>query len=273
MDRDFETAPASFTEMYEQYFDYVKTLLVRLRVPSDQCEDVAQDIFLRFHVNDIIGQFDASRVMHHDGKAYKAKFRSFLSVKVELYARGKRERAGVLASREVLVCDTPVDAAGTRWIEMLAGASDDITSVEAIQLIQRIRAHLRTVRVRGVRDLSRLFELVIAQLADGFRRPNRSVIARQFGISNTAVGTMFGELRTEVRNVMALTEYEYGGNVRGLLLGALRDCVRGWEGQIFDLATLRRYLWPYETVGVVVAGWELEQELYEMVQSWEMAAA
>lgn len=183
-----KAAPPTFDILYEQYFDHVKWLLRHHGVPAYRVEDDAQDIFVAFYVNDILGQFDPTVMATHDGKQFHTTFRQFVSVKVERYARGKRDKAQRAMRREVLVSDmTPKGAEQPTAPVFTPITEDDLTGPEIEYTIQAIRSHLEKQPVIGMRDLSRLFELIVDQTGDGYVLPDRAQILRRWSTETVYV--------------------------------------------------------------------------------------
>lgn len=184
--QDEVRAPSSFDVLYEQYFDYVQSLLYKYGVPRHRIEDDTQDIFVAFLKNDIIGQFDETMVVTHDGKQFRTRFKQFLTVKVERYARGKRDKAIRTQRRELLVSEmTPPQLAESEaqhsWATVCRPLTeDDLSRPEVEEMVALIRAHLVNQPVCGMRDLTKLFDMVVGQLNGGCDLPDRKKIMREW---------------------------------------------------------------------------------------------
>lgn len=201
---DFVTPPTDYAQLFERYFDYVQGLVIKLGIDPQSAEDVASEILIRFIDTDILEQFDEGTVIEHRGVRYSTRFKSFLSAKVEHYVRGKRDRQTTQLRREPLLCDQPVGEGGV-WVEIFGGSCEpDLDEVEARDLQRRIREHLCLLTVRGKRDLVKLFDLIVAQLSAGKPKPDRQQLAKLFGVSDTAIGSMIIDLRHEVAEALLL---------------------------------------------------------------------
>lgn len=172
---DYDSAPPDYDTFFRQWFPYVAALVRRNGVDEDRKEDVASAIFARLFERDFLNMYDPTLVFKYGGEERPAKFKSFLSKVVLLYLRSFREKQNRLKTRELLLCDTPVGDDGDRpWVEVYGGqvASHESTLIESDQLdetVERLRAHLATVDLRGERDLCdlvALFDAVMVQVRD-----------------------------------------------------------------------------------------------------------
>lgn len=198
------SAPVDYDDLHRQYFDFTVRLVSRLGIRD--AEDVAQAILMRFWERDFLQEFNPDLTFDVRGKQVTAKFKSFLSAFIERYCRHYRERQGIHDTREPLRCDMEVGEGGTLWVELHAPPSTDADTwalVEEADLVDRIRAYLLTLPVRGKRDLPRLFDLVVRD-ARTIGIPDRAAIARDFGVSSTAISSMFGDLRNAVAECLLL---------------------------------------------------------------------
>ena len=197
-------APESFERLYAQYFPYVKGLLYQFGVPSYRIEDDAQDIFVAFLKNDILGQFDETMVFVHDGKPIPTRFKKFLTVKVELYAKGKRDKAIRTRQRQVLECEmTPTQMAETEvghsWSAVCRPVTeDDLSRPEVEEMVALIRSHLVKQEITGMRDLGKLFDLVVQQVDEGYDVPDRKKLMQDwFGVTVPGVAGMVTAVELE----------------------------------------------------------------------------
>lgn len=204
--RSVVSAPADFTEMYDQYYDYVVGFCIKQGIYPQNADDAAQEIFLRLFATDIIGQFDGDLEFDHRGQKYQARFKSFLNAKVELYVRGKRERQGVIAAREPLLCDLPVgDNGNTSWLEVFGDQGlEDYDGATANEMIDRVRDALLFRPVKGKRDLRKLFDRMCVTLSDGLIEPNKKALAAEMEVSENVLTAMTRQLREVVAEVLML---------------------------------------------------------------------
>jgi hypothetical protein len=143
-------APADAEEFYRQDGAYIQGLARKLLGASgnsQDAEDVAADIMERLLVSvngeglNSLRQYDSSFVS--DRTHQRVTWRAFLSGKVALYMRGKREQVSRRARRELLLCDTVAGEGGTRWVELFGGAQwDDYPALSDDQFVDRMRDYL-----------------------------------------------------------------------------------------------------------------------------------
>lgn len=189
--------PRDYTELYEQYYDYVCNLVRRYGITRQRSEDVASDILLKFFERDFLAKFDPTLVFDYKGQPRPARFSTFLSVFVLKYLRGHRDRQRREAERELLLCDTLVGANDhglERWVDVFGGTMPDhcddvLEALDEARIVARMRAHIATVPRRSaydVCDLLALFDEVVAQIRrDGTW--NISELRAKFGVSSTAI--------------------------------------------------------------------------------------
>lgn len=193
---DYVSPPKDYAALYETYYDYVVAFVRKLGIGNGLAEDVASEILLRFYERDALNTFDPTLVFEYNGKEHPARFKSWLSRFVVNYVRGHRDKISRLASREVLVCDHPIDADGTRWIDIHGGTEpnhDDsvLASVEEQRLVAQMRKYFATVPRRSDADrcdLLKLLDAVVAQArSDG--KVNVNQLAEKFDVSASAMHT------------------------------------------------------------------------------------
>jgi hypothetical protein len=143
-------APAGADEFYRQDGDYVKGLVRKLLGASgnvQDAEDAASDIMERLLVSvnadgqNALGQYDSGFTSERTGQ--RVTWRAFLSGKIALYMRGKREQVSRRTGRELLLCDTAAGEGGTRWVELFGGQEwDDYPSLDDDEFCSRMRDYL-----------------------------------------------------------------------------------------------------------------------------------
>lgn len=222
-DFDIYTAPKDYEQLFLDYFSYACSLVRKLGIRSDKVEDTASEILIRFMERDFLPKFDPGVERQHRGVTYRTSFQKFFAVFVEHYVRGIRDREKRLRHREHLICDMPVprgNDATQMWIEV-HGAPVDGGDVEVLEraVITEVRDYLATVPVRGMRNFLVLYDHVVEQTTNGVAekvrrengewtstpivpmpmwKPDRCMIARDMGVSESAVGAMLAELREHV---------------------------------------------------------------------------
>lgn len=154
MGREFYyQAPASAEEFWDRDGAYLFSFVRKLLGPTvsvQDAEDVAADIFERLlsarnvHDQTILEQYSAGFTSARTGKPVT--WRGFLSGKVALYVRGKREQLTRRTGRELLLCDTQAGDGGERWVELFGGQVwDDYPSLTDTEFTERMRDYLATV--------------------------------------------------------------------------------------------------------------------------------
>jgi hypothetical protein len=189
--------PSSYEEMMELYYDYVVGLVRKLGIPPQEADDVTQDILLAEFKADILAMYDPAHTVEHQGKVKNCTFRAFLSARVALRCRGKRDQVNRRLNREVLTCDKPMDENGTRWIELFGpgGEWDDYSEIDNREFIDRMRSYLATVpRAPDKCDLLALFDELYLQLRERGEISGPLLQAR-FGVSEITVSAWLARLR------------------------------------------------------------------------------
>lgn len=146
-------APANAVEFWDSDSGFVYNLVRKLLGPAvsaQDAEDIAADIFERLLAarnadgQDILAQYSAGFTSARTGKPVT--WRGFLSGKVALYVRGKREQLARRQGRELLLCDTETGDGGERWVDLFGGQIwDDYPSLTDEQFTERLRDYLATV--------------------------------------------------------------------------------------------------------------------------------
>lgn len=217
-------APATYEELHRQYRGYVEHLLGRQGIPPDDVPDAASDIFARFIKLDILSQFDPDYHIVHGGKKVQANFRTWLSTKVCLYARGQRDRVSRRTSRELLAPTALADEGSVSWVESLCGEFwDDYSSLSAREFVTRMRAYLASLPKRSGRDRCDLVALFDTMVAQGWEmgRIDYSAIQEQFKISPTSAYQWVSRLRDALktaRDAPAVTSKILTWTIGGVVL-------------------------------------------------------
>lgn len=195
-------APVGYDELHTQYRGYVEHVLAQQGIPPAEVADAASDIFARFLKLDILSQFDPDYHIVHGGKTIKANFRTWLTTKVRLYARGQRDRVARRAAREVLAPPSLIADGEASWIEAMCGEVwDDYSQLDAFEFVARMRAYLATLPPRSARDRCDLVALFDAMVEQGLNqgRIDYAAIQDQFQISPTSAYQWVSRLREALR--------------------------------------------------------------------------
>jgi hypothetical protein len=198
--------PPDYELFMAWYLDYVAKIVQRFGIDSQDAEDVAQDIMqaewqaknAAGEVVGILALYDENYTAEHQGQKMKVTFRTFLTSRVRLRCRGKRDTLNRRASRELLLCDTVTDTRGNRWIDLFGGAEwDDYSEIETREYVARIRAYLATVPPRSGADLCDLLalfdELYLEVLEYG--EVSSARVQQRFGIGDATAAAWIGRLQ------------------------------------------------------------------------------
>jgi hypothetical protein len=172
-------APQNAEEFWVRDGGYVQNLVRKMLGPgtsAHDAEDVAADIFERLLVarnldgQGILEQYSAGFTSERTGQPVT--WRGFLSGKVSLYVRGKREKLARDHGRELLLCDTQAGDGGERWVELFGGQVwDDYPSLTDEQFTERMRDYLATVPDGwdGGGSLFQVFNEILERVKNGER--------------------------------------------------------------------------------------------------------
>lgn len=170
-------APANAADFWDRDGGFIYNLVRKLMGPgvnSQDAEDVAADIFERLLTatnldgQGILEQYSAGFTSARTGKPVT--WRGFLSGKVALYVRGKREQLTRRTGRELLLCDTQAGDGGERWVELFGGQVwDDYPSLTDAQFAERMRDYLASVPDgwNGDGSLFQVFNEILERIKSG----------------------------------------------------------------------------------------------------------
>jgi DNA-directed RNA polymerase specialized sigma24 family protein len=181
--------PVDNEDMVRRYRGYMKGLVRKLGIPSQEADDVTNEILTRLMERDVIGMYEPD----------KGTFRNFLSAQVARYTSGQRDKLRRSSTRELLMLDAPADNEGHPWIEIFGGAQiwDDYSALDAEQFVQRMRAHLATIERRSRRDglsLVKLWDEIIAEIRESGEFTSAR-IQQRFSVSDTTASGWIRRLR------------------------------------------------------------------------------
>ncbi len=200
---DFRSAPADYAALFQLYHPYVVGLVKRIGVDAQYVEDVAAEILLTLMERDILAEFDENVCFLYNNQIRPARFKSFLTRQVMLYARGLRDKQHRRNARELQVFDdVPLD--GSTWLDDLVlvdGHEERVCDdVAATTLIADIRAYLVTIPRRSqfdTCDLPALFDALVGQVRTA-GHCTAADLREAFGVSSTAIYTWLRWLRHHV---------------------------------------------------------------------------
>lgn len=171
-------APANATEFWDRDGEFIYNFVRKNLGPAgaQDAEDVAADIIERLLTaknaqgQTIFGQYDPDKLSERTG--HNVTWRGFLSGKVMLYIRGKREQLQRRTGRELLLCDTQQGDSGERWVELFGGQVwDDYPSLTDAQFAERMRDYLAAVPDGwdGEGSLFQVFNEILERIKNGER--------------------------------------------------------------------------------------------------------
>lgn len=137
-----------------------------------------------------------------------SRFSGLLKRFVHTYVLQHRDKQETLATKEPYRLETPVrtsEGGETAWFEQNLPPGDggfwrideDISSGQ--EIVRALR-HLATLPTRGPRDLHKLFLMATEQFRT-HGAVDRRQIAREFGVSDTAISHMWRDLRRELTSI------------------------------------------------------------------------
>lgn len=207
---DYVSAPRDYADLFRIYYEYVVAVVRRAGIEASRAEDVASEILLRFYERDFLSKFDPTLVFKYGGEDRPARFKSFLTKFVLIYARGHFDKQQRTAHREILVCNRPMgDRDTTDWFEIFGGTVDgaDLEVLEALEekdLVQHLRAYVAQVPRRSsfdACDLVLLFDAVIDQIRTQGSW-DIAALRAHFGISSTAMHSWMWWLRANLADAL-----------------------------------------------------------------------
>lgn len=191
---DYRVPPVDYAALYTVYYPIIVGLVKQRGVPLEYVEDVAAEILLKLIERDVLAEFDPNVSYFYAGDVRPARFRSFISKKVMLYAQGQRDKILRRTSREVQVWDD-TNSEGGSWLEEVLfeeGVDQSVLGAMDFQeLISGIRAYLKTIPPRSeydTLDLVAFFDLFMAQDWESGRF-NATELREEIGVSTTAFYT------------------------------------------------------------------------------------
>jgi hypothetical protein len=205
MPQPVSAVPSSPDEFVRMYRDYVVHLVRKLGIPDQDCEDVANDVLekelkakntLGCEVG-ILALYNPQHEVEFQGERKKVTFRAFLSARVALRVRGKRETIQRRAGRELLICDSSVDG-GQSWIDLFGGAvTDDYSRLDAEEWLAAMRDRLARVPRSSPGDscdLIALFDELVGQI-QRTGAIDRAAVQARFDVADTTVTNWMHRLR------------------------------------------------------------------------------
>lgn len=194
-------APASFSEMYREYHDYVQTLVRKFGIDQGNVEDVTSIIMMKAFEKGLVDQYDATQVSTHTGRSVP--FKSLLYGFVSAYVQHHRDRQQIVKRRDAYYIGTT--DAETSWLaergELHIDSFEELFEDDLIRQI-RIRCLAAPAHSADAVRLSTLFDFAMMQVEET-GSVNQGELAELFGTSRTTISRTFRKLRAIVDQVMA----------------------------------------------------------------------
>lgn len=191
---DYRVPPADYAALYTAYQPIIVGLIKQRGVPPEHVDDVAAEIMLKLIERGVLDLFDPQMLYLYGTDFRPARFKTFITRHVMLYARGQRDKVFRRANREMQGFDEP-RTDGTTWLDDLvqdAGHEDWVLDrMDIAETISGIRAYLAEVEPRSkydTLDLVWLFDRIVAQLMETGRF-NAQELCQEIGVSTTAFYT------------------------------------------------------------------------------------
>lgn len=188
--------PTDYTELFDNYYDYVQRLLYRAGIERQNLEDVSMSILLKFYEKDVLSDYSPEYKAVHNGVEKTATFMSFLSGFVLLYARHYRDRQNIMAKRSHAFPETDSEAPPA----FPTAVVPEYDNLYMEDLVHTVSAHLNDVpRLPRARfDLSDLFPRVVRQVEEN-GAISSTELAAEFGVTSETIRNRLKDLRTEVK--------------------------------------------------------------------------
>jgi len=179
------------------YADYLQGLLRRMGCLDP--EDGSQEIFMKFIEQDFLTKYNPNFTLEVDGKSHRTSFQGFLTRFAKLYWLQIRDRQITKARKEPIAGDARVGDGSDSWHDVFGPVGEDpggrtTNAMSLLEAINETKSYLAAQPIRGKRDLSLVFDMVLEQMAEE-GRVNRAAIAETLEVSPTAVCLIFKDLR------------------------------------------------------------------------------
>ncbi len=204
-ERTASGAPASFEELFVQYYDYVVNLVASVGINPQNSEDVAMTILATFFEKQALEDYDPEYRSTYDGKVHKAVFKTFLSGFVLKYVRHHRDRQHKLLRREGFSTDHVLfrtdDGEYVSWMDFYGPTvTEEHEDLEADEAVAKITARLSAATPRNDQDLCDLPALFaeVQVHTSLYGKVDVALLAATFSVSKTSIQNWMKRLRAEV---------------------------------------------------------------------------
>ncbi len=203
--RTANVVPKTYDELFRHYYPLVKGMVKKANVHPQLCEDVAMVLIEKIIEKDLLSQFDPEYVAAN-GK--KINFSSYLSGFVMAYVRhlAARTRIDADRNRTYMNQESSEELRTEDWLSWMDyhgfTHEDDHSQIEYALIVHRVRAHLRGLPVKGKKNFSELFELVLEQLEET-GKVHKADLAEKMNCAPSHITTMMRSLGEHIREAQA----------------------------------------------------------------------
>lgn len=208
----------AYEELFTTYFDMVKMLVQKAGIQPVEVEDVAMEIIAKFIEKNGLENYDPHRTfsradLHGANRGWSgyskpktAKFKGMLQGFTRVYVMSHRDKQKAKAYREPLRLEK-IMPDGNEWGANIVDSSDIYDDCEVRVSVQNAVARARfELMVReeeqGQGDrLTSVFDVMIQENYMGGRLTQKAV-AERLDMSAAAVGVIFREIKTVLRDAM-----------------------------------------------------------------------
>lgn len=189
------SVPSSDAEVFEQYYPHVRFLVSRAGIRKDHVEDYAMALMVKFVEKGVLNHYDPERTSEVDGVSRTANFKTFLSGFVNAYLRYFAHRDAINASRSSFSSDMRLgENADIPLLDYLGlTVSDDTDEVEATDLIRAVK---KSLKVKGMENLSLFFEIVLLQVHE-YGKVDVKELSEMFEVTRSSIHNWLKKLRVE----------------------------------------------------------------------------
>lgn len=201
-----DLVPATFEEVFQDYYDYVVRLVVYLGIDAQSAEDVAVAVLEKFFERDALSDYDPNYVVVVKGLPRQAAFRTFLNGFVRVYVQHHRKMQHKTQWREAYSLDATAfvraaDGEPVTWAELRADEyTEQYDSLMAWDFARTLRARLAAIPPHSDKDrcnLAAVLDVIVEQL-ETLGRIDIAALADHFGVGRTTAHNWMARLRSGV---------------------------------------------------------------------------
>jgi hypothetical protein len=198
-----DVIPKDYVELFQMYYEYIRKLVYRSGIDSQNVENVTMAVIIRLLEKDALAQYDPDFGVKNE--THQALFRTFLSSFVISYLKHPVDMQRKLSRREGLSLDKPTgsdnDGREQTVYDMLAPAHEDShEDLEYTDLVGQIRRQVASsTKKNGIDrcDMPAFFEAILEQQAQQ-GSINVKELAEKFKVGKSTIQNWIKRLRSEV---------------------------------------------------------------------------